>query len=170
MDTNRLITLPNFTDLDILRFWYYVQKKEGCWIWLGNGGALSPEYKRPTFWVCDRNYAVTRIIWKLETNDDPGNKLVLHTCPGDGHGNNKCINPKHLYLGTPSDNMLDRFDCGGQTHQGMNNSNAILSEKQVKCIREQRLLKSYSQIASEYGVTNGCIGDIMRRKTWNHIS
>lgn len=87
------------------RFWSKVDRREPneCWEWLGdkrsNGyGLLYVEEggSRP---------GVHRISWEIHNGPIPKGKLVLHTCDSPG-----CVNPNHLYLGTQSDNMCDRYE------------------------------------------------------------
>ena len=86
------------------RFWSMVDKlgPDDCWLWLGSkrsngyGVLYIEEYgSRP---------GVHRISWELHNGVIEDNKLVLHKCD-----NPSCVNPNHLYLGTQSDNMVDRF-------------------------------------------------------------
>lgn len=48
-----------------------------------------------------------RVSYALHNAVDPGTWDVLHTCD-----NPSCVNPKHLKLGTPKDNMRDCIDKG----------------------------------------------------------
>ena len=48
-------------------------------------------------------YLATRLAYWFAYGKDPGKLNVLHHCD-----NMRCINPKHLYLGTQQDNVLDR--------------------------------------------------------------
>lgn len=50
-----------------------------------------------------RKMLATRLAWFVAYNKDPGSYYVCHRCDRP-----KCRNPKHLFLGTMQDNMLDR--------------------------------------------------------------
>lgn len=54
----------------------------------------------------------SRIIWRLIKGEIPEGMCVLHKCD-----NRKCINPEHLFLGTPQDNMVDKVNKGRQFHK-----------------------------------------------------
>ena len=44
--------------------------------------------------------------WRLHNGRVPHGKVICHNCPGGD--NSFCVNPKHLFLGTQRDNMVDR--------------------------------------------------------------
>src|SRR4051794_5561275 len=79
------------------RIWSEVVKAPGCWLWTG---ATIGGYGRIR--ACQSRYIVTRLIWWLETAQDPGDLCVLHRCD-----NPPCCRPGHLFLGTQSDNVAD---------------------------------------------------------------
>ncbi len=88
------------------RFWRYVQKTDGCWLWTaslsgkpGNAyGSLHNEGKMEK---------AHRISWTIHNGKIPEGIFVLHKCD-----NPVCINPSHLFLGTQFDNMRDMVSKG----------------------------------------------------------
>lgn len=91
---------PDFLD----RFWDKVNKKGKCWIWtaaLSDRGYGSME-------VRGNGLRAHVISWCIahHRNTTP-NLLVLHKCD-----NPSCVNPKHLFLGTPQDNTDDMRNKG----------------------------------------------------------
>jgi hypothetical protein len=77
-----------------------ITKGPGCWLWDGHRNQQG--YGRIGIGK-RRLYAVTRLIWWLETGQDPGDLYVLHSCD-----NPPCCRPNHLFLGTHADNLADR--------------------------------------------------------------
>jgi len=88
------------------------EPNSGCLLWLGVVNHRG--YGR--IWHDHAPWQTHRIAWVLANGPVPEGKLVLHTCDV-----RSCVNPAHLYLGTPLDNMNDRRDRGrsplaSQTH------------------------------------------------------
>lgn len=109
-----------------------------------------------------------RLSWILSVGDIPPGLLVLHTCD-----NRRCVNPKHLFLGTYLDNAKDRESKGrGNQPKGSENGWATLTEEMVAEIRRlyvkgkkgnTKMLKKMFNISQPtvYRVGNGL--------TWRHV-
>jgi hypothetical protein len=95
-----------------------------------------------------------------------GDLNVLHSCD-----NVLCINPKHLWLGTPADNSQDMLNKGREAPQdGENNNAAKLNNEKVASIKKDitQGVKQY-KIALKYGVCKQTITLIKQGKIWGHV-
>lgn len=90
---------------------------------------------------------------------------AAHTC-----GNNrKCFNGRHLIWKTKPENQADRLRDG--THQlGSQNTQAKLTEDDVRTIRELLKHQSHRSIARQYNVSPATIDDLAAGRTWGWLT
>lgn len=138
-----------------------VISKSGCWLFTGfrdRQGYGEIRINNPR-----KMEKAHRTSYKLFIGNIPNGMCVLHKCD-----NPPCCNPKHLFLGTKTDNAKDR-DRKGRTPKG-EDFNRKLSENDVRIIKyllKKRVLQK--SIANRFGVCHQTISDIKRRRIWKHI-
>ena len=133
---------------------------DGCWQWKG---AISPG-GYGLFLFNGRRIFAHRASWILHRGEIPVALLVCHTCDV-----RYCVNPSHLFLGTPAMNAADARRKG-RTSRG-ERKNSKLTADQVQQIR--RLLmedKMYmTEIGRQFGVASTTISSIKQGKIWVHL-
>jgi hypothetical protein len=125
------------------------------------------------FWFEYKNIAAHRFSWLMANGFRKIGKFdfVCHVCD-----NRECVNPAHLFLGTPKDNAQDKLrkgranQIGKKMPGGAKCHNSTLSEEDVKNIRlSYRRGKRGSGVrllAKKYGVRPYTIYSIVNRLTW----
>ncbi len=147
-----------------------------CWLWTGQVNASG--YGRIE--IADKRCQAHRVSWEVHRGPIPDGLSVLHNCP-DGD-NPRCINPKHLFLGTHLDNMRDMAQKGraaktALSHpesrpRGSRAPSALLTEEAVRAIRSRYAEGGVTlrELALVYGVHKATIGAIVTRRNWRHIT
>lgn len=140
----------------------------GCHIWMGAiiGNVGYGKLKRGLPFRGDICAHIAS--WLFHKGPIPKGLLVCHNCPG---GDNRlCVNPSHLWIGTPADNTRDMCLKGMSTF-GERCVHAKLTWEKVYEIRS--LCASgvkRSVVASMFGVKVFCIHKIVTGQRWNQCN
>jgi hypothetical protein len=147
---------------DIKRFWAKVDRGASCWVWhssLNNKG-----YGQ--FHLGKGNVLAHRFLWEILHGPVPRDLVVMHTCD-----NPACVNPKHLRIGTVSDNQKDMACKHRSGNMGERSPQAKLSDEKVRSIRSRAANgESNAALAREFGVTRVVIRGVVRRARWSHVA
>jgi hypothetical protein len=148
------------------RFWTKVEVRgeDECWPWIA-GMRNSDNYGCVRYE--DRVEAAHRVAWRLSRGPIPDGLQVLHSCD-----NPRCVNPKHLFLGTNNDNVQDKVRKGRSYRAcGEQSGTHKLTNDAVREIRRKYAQgeATHKQLAREFGVVEGTIGFVLREETWKGI-
>ncbi len=174
-------------DTALARFWAKVDKSDGCWLWTARRDRYGYGKFRPNG-AHSSEVGAHRVSWVIEHGSIPTDKILCHTCDV-----RHCVNPSHMWLGTPAENSADMARKGravpGNTsataargernamhngtarrHVGEANRAARLTVEQVLAIRDAVAAgESQCSVARRTGVPQPHISRIVLRKIWAHV-
>jgi len=143
------------------RFWKRTALSDNCWEWIGNISCKG--YGQIA--VKGRTVGAHRFSWIIHNNAIPEGLQVLHKCD-----NRRCVNPNHLFLGTPQDNIDDMVNKERHARGSKNGSSKLNENDIVKILMLRRNGLTYGQIAEHFTVSDRQIEKICRRERWKHIT
>lgn len=144
-----------------------IKKPNGCIEW--GGYCLNRKWSNYGIITMNRKqYRTHRFAWLLYVWNIPNNMCVLHVCD-----NMRCVNIKHLFLGTRLDNNLDRdIKKRNKSPSGSKNGQSKLCELDVIRIKSliNNNLGTYASIGKRFGVSYQAIQAIAKGKSWKKIN
>jgi hypothetical protein len=164
----------DFNEKLMKRIWSHIDKTDTCWLSNYKNHSIGGHTRiRINGRTC--NFHRIMLFWSDQTKTtelaDWKNWLACHNCR-----NPNCVNPSHLYWGTPDTNSKDKIR-DGTTNKGEKNVNCKLTQIQVEEIRAKYATKksphskdiNYKTLALEYDVCWTTIQRIISRHTWSHL-
>lgn len=146
---------------DVERFWRTVDRSagaSGCWGWLGR-----PDYQgHGRITIAKRSLRAARVAWQLTNGSLAPRALVLHRCD-----NLLCIQPQHLFLGTPADvsaGMAASWPClRGDQHPRAKLTSEAVARARARYADGQ---VTQAELAAEYGVSRSAMQNAIRGGSW----
>lgn len=136
-------------------------QQDGCWIWNSvhrkdGRGMISYQGLHPRAKLT----LAYRFAYEIFNGPIPNGCFVCHKCD-----NPSCVNPAHLFIGTPGDNIRDA------SVKGRLRGPAKLTIDQVREIRRLYATGEYSipDLCRKFQFTSGGIHGIVRFKNWKWI-
>lgn len=137
--------------------------KTGCWEWQlhkdnsGYARIILPDHTR---------LLVHRASYEVFVGEIPNGLQVCHKCD-----NPICINPEHLFTGTPKENGEDKSRKGRvKKLLGAKNPQSKLDERKVKNIRFlAKIGVPQKRLAEVFGVNRHHISDIVTGRRWGWL-
>ena len=157
MQLSRSIPFPVRFGLQVVRH------ANGCWIW--QGGKNKKGYGR--FFRNGKSIQAHHAAWELHHGPVPPGLWVLHKCDVPS-----CVNPAHLFVGTPSDNCQDCIAKGRwrkSVIRGERIGTSKLTPEKVMAIRQRAESEPAKAIAASYGLSVATIYDVLEGRTWAHV-
>lgn len=139
-------------------FWAKVNKSghaDDCWPWKG-----ATRKGHGVFSLRGKAYVATRIAWLLTKGQYPAERYVCHRCDTP-----RCVNPGHLFLGTPAENSADATRKGRQARVPSPRAKVKMpTGEALRALRKGGL--TYAGIAALYGVTSDRVQKVARAEGW----
>lgn len=135
-----------------------------CWLWTGQGGKYGLMWRREAE---GGRITAHRYSYELHHGPIPAGMFVLHSCDTP-----RCVNPAHLNVGTPKENMDDMWRKGRAkptSNRGEERSISVLTDDAVRFIRAHPEMRM-TDLAARFGVVPNTIRAVRRGKTWTHVT
>lgn len=145
---NRQAILERFERL------YIPEPNSGCWLWAGNTRVSG----YGVFKLNGKTIPAHRMSVILHCGDFDRSLFVCHKCDVPG-----CVNPDHLFVGTPKDNTWDML------RKGRIGKINLIDVANIKLALTAIPVPKISEMAVAYGISQPVIHAIRNGESWEHV-
>jgi len=140
---------------------YIPEPTSGCWLWIGSVRNERLPYGR--ILVDGKSVQATKFAYERYIAPVSEGAYMCHKCD-----NSLCVNPHHLFPGTPADNSRDMVEKGRAVgRKGAKHHNVRLVETDILTIRASK--DSYKSLATRYGISEKYVWKIKSHNVWKHL-
>lgn len=158
--------LETATQKQKTKFWARVsiRGKSKCWPW-----KLS---RTPAgygvFCMGNRRHVASRAAFTFARHPIPAGLLACHKCD-----NRACCNPRHLFAGTYTENLVDAQSKGRCCYpKGSQKNGSKLTERVVAILKRDAVCRPWgwvSAMAKRYKVSDCTIDAAIHGRKWKHV-
>jgi hypothetical protein len=132
----------------------------GCWNWTG-----AKRHGYGAIRVDGKTLGAHAVAFMVYRGPIKKREHVCHRCD-----NPACINPDHLFTGSPADNVADKVAKGRQSRQkGVDAARVKLTEADVRDIRDATGIP-LREIGRRFGVSHVQVLRIRSGQSWSHLN
>ena len=133
----------------------FSKSDSGCWLWKAstNGGRYGKFQLKSGHTVAAHRFSYMSYVGPIKDG-----LYVCHKCD-----NPRCVNPSHLFLGTPKENQQD-MRKKGRGLAGNSHPRTKLSDADARRVFDAPKHVSHSELAMKYNVSKTTISRIRKRQ------
>lgn len=145
----------------VAAFWNKVRKSDSCWEWIGQLNHAGYGMFRKG----NKLARAHRISFSM-SNQLSDSDIILHSC-----NNRKCVNPKHLRIGSQKENFHDSI-LAGTAPICENNGQSKLTKEEVSKIKEMYIPRKFGcvKISRFFNISRRQVSRILSGEAWRFVN